>query len=743
MKKIKIFKQLISLILIVALIGSSISGCGKNPNITADENVDKVKEEVVSLISNNWEDYIGDVETFVYGLVTNELGYMYDVFPASVTLSDGLSVFGLAYTDYEECFADEEENISCFTVGFIPGVGEISIPEEDLNSGLLVENLDYNDENTQFILKYQSEEFSEHCVVYNQYVTYGVNSAGQLFYTSEEFQRGNCDETLGALYSFDDTNYVYDVDFGEYVNISGESLVSQLDYNVLEEEINKILKTQDTNFATVDVATYVYFAQDAVESYLLSMQLETFLGYDVTTLIEAAAELNPMECYRITSEGMMTIDVEHATEDEVARWLVGTASVIAVAVGMVGSIVFVECPPLSAAASAIAGTGIEVFMQVVVENQTVSDIEWSKVAVAACSGAVSGFLGPYIMATTGGASAFFIDSALDGLIGGIEQAVFAWMTGDDGIDMAKSFGYGFALGGCLSAGFKGVGAVIGKVANKVTSTIAKFAEKKLPKLTKKVSVLAEDAMTNIYKLKRVADSTIFHSKYVSKKLTIKQVALLAQNGAPELKKKAFDNLKNDGILDVNDNPINKKELEAIFDNANDGDVIAKFKIGDDNVNVKKQNGMVGIVFDNKKYLTVELPSGIRNNGDKAKDVQKYFRSENFKEAAKEMKKVWSDNPDSIPTSIKQALDARKLNIEDALPEDIVSIVRTRSNGWVMHENIDLKTITLVPRTLHDSFSGGISHMGGFALVGYVKNHMGSEFFERFVSAAATALVIAQ
>jgi Ca2+/Na+ antiporter len=146
-------------------------------------------------------------------------------------------------------------------------------------------------------------------------------------------------------------------------------------------------------------------------------------------------------------------------------------------------------------------------------------------------------------------------------------------------------------------------------------------------------------------------------------------------------------------------------------------------------------GIVGIVFDETKYLTVELPNGIRNNGG--------TRESNFNDAAEKLQKVWVTNPDAIPSSIKTALDEKKLSIDDALPEDLVSIIRTKSNGWVMHENIDMKTITLVPRALHDAAEGGVSHMGGFSLAGYVKTHMGQTFFDRFVAFAATGSVIAQ
>ena len=37
---------------------------------------------------------------------------------------------------------------------------------------------------------------------------------------------------------------------------------------------------------------------------------------------------------------------------------------------------------------------------------------------------------------------------------------------------------------------------------------------------------------------------------------------------------------------------------------------------------------------------------------------------------------------------------------------------------------------------------GVSHMGGAALEAYIKNHYGVVYFETFVNAASTGLVIA-
>ena len=771
MRHRKLRHRFISVLLICVLLVTNLVGCGKQteevdnngnvPEINTEELVhemvseiqediekDNSTEDIVEVaeraISDNWEDYVGDVETFVYGLLCNELGYKYDVFPAYVELSNGIEIGGIAYTDYQDCYVNEDETQSTFIVGMIPYVGECVIPQEEFDEGLVVYNADYSDTETTFILGYTSEAFANHCVVYNQYLKYGVNSDGIIYYESSDYSEDIIDKELGTLYSYDEQIYLYDVDFDDRINLTGESLSTQLDYAEIEKEINRVLAEQDINFAQVDIESYAYASQEAITNYFLSMQEETFLRYPVSSLVEIANDLDPLQCIRITDEGLAVIDIEQAPkegEEALVKWLVGTGCVILAAVGMVGAVVFVECPPLSALSGAIAGVAIEVFMQVVINNEKLDEIDWTKVAIAATMGAVSGFLGPYIMATYGGATYFVVDSALDGLLGAIEQTVYAWMEGASGIEMIKSFGFGFTLGFCLSAGFKGVGAVVGKIAKKVGPSISKAGEKIFPKLSGKVSNITKTISSKMYALKRAADSSVFHSKYISKKLALKQIEQLALSGSNELKDKAFRHLQGEGILDADGNPISKESLEKVFDKAKDGEIIGHFKLDGEIINIKKQNGMVGISFDESKYLTVELPNGIRNNGDSADNVKRKFRRENFEDAATEMQKIWAKNPESIPESIADALKAQNIDIEDALPGDIVTIVQDTKNGWVMHENIDMKTITLVPRALHDVAKGGIAHMGGFGLAGYVKNHMGQQFFDRFVSAAATEVVI--
>ena len=234
MKIRSLFQRGISLLLTLAILMSTMSGCVQNtptpsnpidtettnPTIDTDAIADQIIDDLVQdatdsiiyaqplVLSNDWEDYVGDIETFVYGLLTHQLEYNYEVFPAAVELSDGTDIYGLAYTDYSECYTDENEELTFFSAGILTFCGERSIPQDEFEKGLIIENLEYQDEQFGFLLKYVTDEFTEHCVVFDQYLKYGVNPSGQITYAVEKYEKGKCDETLGSLYSYDEGKYL-------------------------------------------------------------------------------------------------------------------------------------------------------------------------------------------------------------------------------------------------------------------------------------------------------------------------------------------------------------------------------------------------------------------------------------------------------------------------------------------------------------------------------------------------------
>ena len=295
--------------------------------------------------SENWEDYKGDLETFVYGAIEDLLAFRYDVFPGDAELEDGTVISGICYTDYSECYTDESETEVCIKAGMIPYYGEEKIPEEEFEKGIVLENIEYEDENTTFILSMQSAPFKEHCVIYGKYLTYGVGDDGKVEYEAVDYVRGECDESLGALYSYDEQRFVFDNEVGQYLDVSvmTDSLSAGIDYDALKKEIDHVLETQDKNFSSMHIASYVSISQEAVKSYFLSLQQETFFGYDVKDLIKASRNIDVDECIQITENGLNYVDYTRTagkSASALTKWLVGTGCVIAIAVGIVGSRVF-------------------------------------------------------------------------------------------------------------------------------------------------------------------------------------------------------------------------------------------------------------------------------------------------------------------------------------------------------------------------------------------------------------------
>ncbi|MBQ2712848.1 MAG: hypothetical protein IJF71_05655, partial [Clostridia bacterium] len=714
---------------------------------------DSVNQTAAFALSYDYKDYIGDLETFVYGLITSKLEYIYDVFTAYVELSDSYCVYGLGYTDYTECYTNEEETSVCFMAGFLPFVGELEIPEEEFNAGLYLYDLDYQDEETQFVWAYKSDAFLEHCVVYGTYLQYGVSEDGQIVYNAAPYEKEKCDLSLGSLYSYDASRYLVDFDLGEYLPITGLSVFESFDYQEFEREVNAVIEEQNANWMTCDIETVAYTSQEAVKAYLLSLQEETFFGYSVDQLVQLTEELNPLECFRVTPEGLEVVNIEEPPEEEpsaLVKWMVGSACAIVAAVGTVASIITSVCPPLSSLAGSVTGAAIETFMQVVVESKTLDNVSWQKVGIAAASGALSGFIGPYLQALNG-AKYFFIDSAIDGIIGATEQAVFAWMDGARGKELLTKFGYGFALGAGISAGFKVAGKVVSKIGQAVSDGVQKIAKKLSPKLTatltaftKPVRDLGNAIGDTIHKLKKKADSSLFHSEYILERQAFKQVGniRISYEDSNIIEEKSYKSLAKEDIY-VNDNRISKSQLKASFDNAEDKAIIGKYKKQYngtiEEIDIIKCNNAYSVRFD-KKYSTAVIKEGLTGN-----------RNSNYLRAAEELLTgEWLQNPARIPSEIKEEMLKRYpgRTIEDILEfvevkklsKEVVDIVTdVEISPYVFHENIDLVSVSLVPRELHDKTVGGVGHMGAISLIKYLKEKYGVEYLEEFIKAATKGI----
>lgn len=454
-------KKLISLFLMIILFTSSVLGSYADGDIAAD---------VLT-------------EVFIRQELFRQYSLIYDTFSAAVMLEDGTEITGIGYTDYSAYYEAEDGPAGYFPAGFIADYGYV-ISSEELEKGLVIENLDFTDDQYQFVFDYETTPFMEHCVRDGQYLKYGVNEQGAITYETSIYERGVCDESLGALFSYDTGKFVFDPDMGNYVRINGTTLFDQIDFAAVEARMNQIIADQDVNFSHEEIVSSAHVAQEAIVSYLLSMQEETFLGYRVSELVESASQLDPMQCIRITPEGFVVIDLideKPGTADELTRWLVGAGCLILVA-GSIALEIFVPAArPLS---GAIMGAAIDVFMQVVVENKSLENVQWGKVAVAAASGAMMAWVCPMAAAgvtkaaihagaseVLGKVAGYGVLTFCNSMVAGTTNLAFSMIDGKE--DGWNAFLIGAAIGAASTIAASVLSETLSAVAPKVSEILSR------------------------------------------------------------------------------------------------------------------------------------------------------------------------------------------------------------------------------------------------------------------------------
>lgn len=718
----------------------------EKPNDNGD-NKTEIEESSKKLLSLDYKDYIGDIETFVYGLMINQLKYLYNVFPACVYVSEGYFVYGLAYTDFLECYTNEDETIEYYYSGFLPFNGELEVSDEDFNSGLYIHDLEYEDPSIKFIWKYKSGSFIDHCVVYDSYVKYGISENGAIFYEEMKYSKECVDVSIGSLYFYDDSRYLYDTNFGEYLPIGGISLYEKIDYVKYEEEINAYIEEQSKNFKEFDVVSAAHNSQSAVKAFLLSLQEETFLGYDVKQLVTLVENLNPMECYRITADGLSVIDIQENPEEgasALTKWLVGTGCVVVTIAGIICSAFTSTIPGANAAIGAITGAAMEILMQVVLENNSLENISWTKVAVAAASGAISGLVGSYLQ-NLSKASFFIIDSLVDGLIGGIEQFTLSLIDGESGKVALENFGMGFLIGTTISAGIKAIGKVIQPVIKKISKSVNEGFEKIMKKLKNTVSEFDESASDfgnsigkQANKLKNKTVSADFENASINKIDQGKRASDILNNQDKKLFDKSMRSFSSkQEFFDAEGNYLGKKkEIYSLLLNSNDSDpkIYTYVKCNGELVSlrVKKINSCIEVFSEvpDKYGKTITLTNGLTSN-----------RNTNFRAASDKLIEELSDPSSNMNAELKDHLTKSLMkdfpgeNLEDILKKDRNMLSKklvdyVKKSKWVFHESVDGKTIMVIYRELHDKVNGynGVSHMGIIGFLKYCKSEIGINNF---------------
>lgn len=499
------------------------------------------------------ENYVVDnEELYIYELIYSDLSLKYETSCAYINLgydnvdNEEINIYGLMYVDYEDAYVDSDDK-TYYCSGFIAFPNQKSLNKLDTNYGyeIISEDAVYN-EDYSFVYNYSTEDVHMHCILNNKYIKYDIID-NIIYYEEEEYVYGmGVDDSRGNVWNYDTNEYVYIITEQDYVPAIGSGLASVSNYEDILFEVNEILRLQESNLTYDEIETFVSESQDALYSYLLGLQEETFFGYETSQLIELSKTLDPMQHIKISvsSTGIQKIDfIEINKIPSLAEKALTTfVCVNAVVGGIVCEIIGHVYPPLKPILSPIAGAsiavGIECFMQVVVENTPVSEMDWVKVGLAATSGAIAGLVNNKLGAIKNVVIREGLDLVCDGVLGGTEFFVEALIDGKSFNEAIEAFGIGVVTSVVLSGMFKvaikgitvvgskiikGVATVIDKIKDKTVKNIVdlgtdelgdrvayKTAQEAVDALTNKVKTYADD-LGQVY---RVGDDLLPNSKYI-------------------------------------------------------------------------------------------------------------------------------------------------------------------------------------------------------------------------------------
>ena len=565
-------------------------------------------------------------QVFIRQEIFKDYSLVYDTFKAAITLENGTEITGIGYTDYTSYYESEDGKSGFFPAGFIADYG-YEIPIEEKEKGLMIENLDFTDNQCLFVYDYETKPFMCHCVKNGQYLKYGVNDYGAITYQTSTYKRGECDEDLGALYSYDLNRYVFDPDVGNYIKLDGVSLFDSIDFAEMEAQINQIIADQNNRFSEQEIISCTHIAQEAIVSYLLSLQEETFLGYRVADLIDYASQLDPMECVRITPDGLVVIQIEDEIPerpDNLTKWLVGIGCLMVVAGSTALTIFFPVARPLS---GAITGAAFDIFMQVVIENKTLENIQWGKVAVSAVSGATMAWLCPLAASSVtksvtqslvknglekglgkalGKLAGYGVQTISNSLVSGMTGYVNDRIDGKDGWDAFKS---GVLIGGGCTI----IASVLAEAGPKLTKILTNTKTGQW--INKTLAGINPHSNLKQYHLKNQTLENILNPKSVH---MAAENAILELNGEAGVLGGRYDKLTTagDGAVDRHEIPSNKAFNQAMGTEEAKRDILPAIKMSEEDHMLTASFGRSNAADEYRK-----MQAKLIANGDKLAALQ--------------------------------------------------------------------------------------------------------------------------
>jgi hypothetical protein len=641
---------------------------------------------------DGWQEFIGDPETLVYSLINNQLAKAYEVFPGKVILPvSGEEVYGIAFTDKKSAFITNPNTVNqehYFSTGFISLVDEFYVTSDDYEAGLEIVRVDNTDSSrSRYFYAYNLQPFATHIVLDNQYIQYGIDSNYQVYYESNDVL-GNYNQALGGLYSYDEGRFIFGSDNG-VVPIKENSISENFNFETWSSSVNENLKngfSLDFDFLKYTVSN----ALDTVKNIFNNLNEQTIFGYSVTDLKNLLSDTKEDDIAIIDDTKVAMHAVSSTIPSDIIKWIVAAATVIS----LIGTIVVtLSFPALAPFSSAITGAAMQTFVETVIENHQVSEINWIKVAIASISGAISSQLGP----------------VGDAFVGGITNSLFSLLEGETFLDAALSFVSGFAIGLAMSGiftvllrAFNVVGAKLSSVfTNKVGSYIARnianidgsMATKAIVSTTDSVNINSR-VSTSVNDAVQSIDNNLSH-------LTKKAIRQLPSDKNPFLVKvdslgkplRKIDLFKNggNGYLTFRDIPNNK--FRSLFVD----------KLGNPIDSLPIRNGYV--IFDDVGLLKIRLENG---------NFLSISRQQNFAKLDRQLRDLIINNDPTIPPKVYNYFIEKGIDFESITLEQIRRMRSGAGLNLSWHEAEDAASGILVSGTLH-SF---ISHAGGISLVKY-------------------------
>lgn len=255
------------------------------------------------------------IEYYILNTIYNSIAYDLanqglSVFEAkTLNLDNQLVYFGICFTNNEII---QDNYISA---GFVYIVNSSSqILNDNLN--LVAFNNGEDDGYKYIITDFNQDKSNDHFIIFDKYVKYEWKNNLTVQYSILENNEVNYDKSLGLLYSYDESKYVYDNDF-TYTALEVSMMFNEINFDELQKTIDEINAEQAKNGYYVQEITITYISNELIQEWERCSDKNTFYGYDLDELNKTFGSSTTLE---FTSDG----GIKQATfieEKKPTNWL--------------------------------------------------------------------------------------------------------------------------------------------------------------------------------------------------------------------------------------------------------------------------------------------------------------------------------------------------------------------------------------------------------------------------------------